>query len=57
MRRLVAPPTRDGVVTPPSAGGVELTDDFAPLERMQIAKVERYRALFVARIAPALLLR
>lgn len=44
-------------VTPPSAGGIELTDDFAPLERMQIAKAERYRALFVERIAPALLLR
>jgi len=42
---------------PPAAGAVELTDDFNPLERMQIRKAERYRELFVTRIAPELLLR
>jgi len=41
----------------PVDGGVELTDDFNPLERMQIRKAERYRQLFVERIAPELLLR
>jgi len=41
----------------PAGAGVELTDDFNPLERMQIRKAERYRELFVERIAPALLVR
>jgi spermidine synthase len=43
--------------TAPAAGGVQLTDDFNPLERMQIRKAERYRELFAQRVPPALLLR
>ena len=34
-----------------------LTDDFNPLEHMQVRKAERYRKLFMERVAPELLLR
>lgn len=41
----------------PTTGGVLLTDDFNPLEHMQIRKAEVYRKLFIERVAPELLLR
>ena len=43
--------------TPPQAGGVLLTDDYNPLEHMQVRKAELYRKLFVDRVAPELLIR
>ena len=42
---------------PPRAGGIVITDDFNPLEHMQVRKAELYRELFLQRVAPALLLR
>ncbi len=37
-------------------GGVVVTDDYNPLESMQIRKAERYREAFMNRVAPELLL-
>lgn len=37
------------------AGGNLITDDFNPLERLQVAKAERYRALLLERMGPMLL--
>ncbi len=42
---------------PPRAGAIVITDDFNPLEHMQVRKAELYRELFMERVAPALLLR
>jgi spermidine synthase len=42
---------------PPQAHGIVISDDFNPLEHMQARKAERYRELFLERVAPALLLR
>lgn len=41
----------------PTAGAVVLTDDFNPLEHMQVRKAEEYRKIFMERIDLALLLR
>lgn len=41
----------------PTAGAIQLTDDFNPLEHMQVRKTAMYRALFLERVAPELLLR
>ena len=35
--------------------GELITDDFNPLERLQVAKAERYRALLLERMGPMLL--
>ena len=40
---------------PMPAGGDLITDDFNPLERLQVAKAERYRALLLERMGPMLL--
>lgn len=40
---------------PLPAGGELITDDFNPLERLQVAKAERYRALLLERMGPMLL--
>ncbi|MYA21532.1 MAG: SAM-dependent methyltransferase [Gemmatimonadetes bacterium] len=37
------------------AGGDLITDDYNPLERLQVAKAERYRALLLERMGPMLL--
>lgn len=41
----------------PTEGGIVLTDDYNPLEHMQVRKTELYRKVFMERIAPELLLR
>ncbi len=38
------------------AGGIIITDDFNPMESMQVRKAESYRKIFMDRIAPELLL-
>ena len=40
---------------PMPAAGELITDDFNPLERLQVAKAERYRALLLERMGPMLL--
>ena len=40
---------------PMPAEGALITDDFNPLERLQVAKAERYRALLLERMGPMLL--
>ncbi len=40
---------------PMPAKGELITDDFNPLERLQVAKAERYRALLLERMGPMLL--
>ena len=40
---------------PMPAEGELITDDFNPLERLQVAKAERYRALLLERMGPMLL--
>ena len=42
---------------PPADNGIIITDDFNPLEHMQVRKAELYRELFLERVAPTLLLR
>jgi hypothetical protein len=37
-------------------GGIIITDDFNPMESMQVRKAESYRKIFMDRIAPELLL-
>ncbi|HTO49628.1 MAG TPA: fused MFS/spermidine synthase [Burkholderiales bacterium] len=44
-------------IPPPQPVGVLLTDDFNPLEGMEVRKAELYRRLFMDRVSPALLLR
>ena len=38
------------------SGGIVITDDFNPLESMQVRKSETYRKVFMERITPELLL-
>ena len=38
------------------AGGIVITDDYNPMESMQVRKAESYRKIFMERIAPELLL-
>jgi spermidine synthase len=42
---------------PPAEGGIVITDDFNPLEYLQAPKAERYREMFLERVALSLLLR
>jgi hypothetical protein len=37
-------------------GGLLITDDYNPMESMQLRKAEAYRELFLKRVAPELLL-
>jgi spermidine synthase len=48
---------RDRTASIPEDGAILLTDDFNPLETMQIRKAEEYRKIFMERIAFDLLLR
>lgn len=38
------------------AGGIIISDDYNPMESMQVRKAESYRKIFMERIAPELLM-
>ena len=49
-------PRRVGGQEMPLTDGFVITDDYNPLESMQIGKAEKYREVLLTRVGPSLLL-